>query len=81
MVGFTHTNFTGQPDENSVFQGVYLQTIVSTRCSSTHIINPLQNGFCASDPYYSSNSCSGNVGSGFVVRSRGSDLLVFIDIN
>lgn len=76
VVGFSYTNATGQPDDNSVLQGVYLQTIISGRCTSSHIVNPLQNSFCASDPYYSSNSCNGNVGSGFVVRSRGSDLLV-----
>jgi len=78
VVGFSYTNATGVPDENSVMHGVYLQTISTGRCSSTHIVNPLVNTFCASDPYYSSNSCSGNVGSGFVVRSRGSDLLVGI---
>lgn len=76
VVGFTYTNQTGQPDANSVLNGVYLQTIASNRCISNHIIGPLQNTFCASDPYYSSNSCTGSVGSGFVVRSRGEDLLV-----
>lgn len=81
VVGFTYTNETGQPVENSVVYGVYLQTIISGRCTSTHIVNPLQNTFCASDPYYSSNSCNGNVGSGFVVRSRGSDLLVIYGTN
>lgn len=81
VVGFTYTNETGEPDENSVLHGVYLQTIISNRCTSNHIVNPLQNAFCASDPYYSSNSCTGNVGSGFVVRSRGSDLLVILWTN
>lgn len=78
VVGFSYTNETGQPDENSVLHGVYLQTILSGRCSSNHFVDALQNTFCASDPYYSSNSCTGNVGSGFVVRSRGEELLVFI---
>lgn len=77
VVGFSYTDETGQPDENSVLHGVYLQTILSGRCISSHIVNPLENSFCASDPYYSSNSCTGNIGSGFVVRSRGEDLLVF----
>ncbi|KAJ6645483.1 Haptoglobin [Pseudolycoriella hygida] len=78
VVGFTFSNETGLPDENSVMHGAYLQTIIGTRCSSGHITSPLVNAFCASDPYYSSNSCSGSVGSGFVVRSRGTDLLVGI---
>jgi len=78
VVGFSYTNATGQPDDDSVLLGVYLQTIATNRCVSSHITNPLQNTFCASDPYYSSNSCVGNVGSGFVVRSRGIDLLVGI---
>lgn len=76
VVGFNNINQNGEPSENSVLQGVYLQTIAMNRCGSTHIINPLQNTFCASDPWYQSNSCSGNVGSGFVVRTRGEDLLV-----
>lgn len=76
VVGFSYTNATGEPDENSILHGIYLQTIVSSRCTSNHIVNPLQNSFCASDPYYGSNSCTGNVGSGFVVRSRGADLMV-----
>jgi len=75
VVSFTFSNTTGRPDVNSVLHGAYLQTIMRTRCSSTHISGDLQNAFCASDPYYNSNTCSGSVGSGFVVRSRGVDLL------
>lgn len=78
VVSFTFTNETGRPDQNSILHGAYLQTIVRTRCFSTHISGDIQNGFCASDPYYNSNTCSGSVGSGFVVRSRGSDILVSI---
>jgi len=78
VVGFSPSNETGLPGQNSIFSGVYLQTIVGIRCTSNHITHPLQNTFCASDPYYQSNSCSGNVGAGFVVRSRGTDLLVGI---
>ncbi|XP_037032976.1 coagulation factor X-like [Bradysia coprophila] len=78
VVGFSNTSQTGEPTENSVLQGVYLQTIAMNRCSSTHIVNPLQNTFCAFDQWFNSNSCSGNVGSGFVVRTRGEELLVGI---